>query len=144
MKLRHLLATLILWATAFESTQSFKQWRATSLPRLNRRGSSELKFSGNTTIAPTMSRNWDLNRRSMLVSTMGLISPYVGGGQQQASAFSFAKRGESKVTFINFNKNASDSLQREEIDLGAVKLNSELCLLKLLPVKNPVFRGLER
>jgi len=65
---------------------------------------------------------------------------------QEANAFPFVKQGAaaSKVIFVTPDKNATDSLQDQQSDLDDFTLNSELLLLKLLPVKNPVFRGLER
>ena len=65
---------------------------------------------------------------------------------QEANAFPFVKQGAaaSKVIFVTPDKNATDSLQDQQSVLDDYTLNSELLLLKLLPVKNPVFRGLER
>ena len=95
----------------------------------------------------------DSSRRSLLWS-MGIISPLVtmlGGLNNQNKAWAalpFGKRPDTteknKVFFVGSSKNASDSLQRVQADLGQCDLTSEQCLLKLLPVKNPIFRGLEK
>lgn len=106
------------------------------------RSCSQLKSSENLTRA-SLPRTWDGIRRSII--GIGLASQFAIGMQEKASALSLGKRGkESKLFFVNLNKNASSSIQQEEIDLNAYTVTSELCLLKLLPIKNAVFRGLER
>ena len=88
--------------------------------------------------------NNDISRRSLLAG-IGLASPFLLGQEESSAALSFGNRGkESKIRFVSPTTNASDALQSEQVDLDAYTLNSEICLLKLLPVKNPVFRGLER
>lgn len=84
-----------------------------------------------------------LNRRILLFG-LGLSGSFAFGGQGASAALQFGKREKRALFFVNANKNASDSLQGEQTDLNQYALNSELCLLKLLPVKNAVFRGLER
>lgn len=84
-----------------------------------------------------------LDRRSLLFG-LGLSSSLLMGGQEASAVLPFGKREKSSLLFVNAKQNASDSLQGEQVDLETYTLNSELCLLKLLPVKNPVFRSLER
>ena len=103
-----------------------------------------------TTLGNTTTSNSDITRRSVLAG-FGLASPLVLGQEQSSAVLNFGSttgtnRGgkQSRIFFVSPDKNASDSLQSEQIDLDAYTLNSEICLLKLLPVKNPVFRGLER
>ena len=88
----------------------------------------------------------EISRRSLLLG-FGLVGPFLVREQDEASALPFVnvnKAKESRVFFVTPDKNASDSLQREQIDLDSYARSSELCLLELLPVKNPIFRGLER
>ena len=95
---------------------------------------------------PSNSTNNDITRRSLLAG-FGLAAPLVLGQEPSSAALNFGagNRGkQSRIFFVSPDKNASDSLQSEQVDLDAFTLNSEICLLKLLPVKNPVFRGLER
>lgn len=85
-----------------------------------------------------------MDRRCLLFG-FGLTSSLAFGGREASAALQFGRREKSSsLLYVNAKQNASDSLQREQIDLDQYTLNSELCLLKLLPVKNPIFRGLER
>ena len=147
--LSHKLWLLVLLSSsrAFQKPVSYNRWWKASSPlRTTHSCRNELNVIENTTLQSSISTNdWHWNRRSVVLGLLGLTTPYCYlADQPVASAFPFQRRGESKLFFINANKNASESIQKESIDLDAYQLNSELCLLKLLPVKNPVFRGLER
>lgn len=86
----------------------------------------------------------DISRRSLLAG-LGLASPFVLHQEESSAVLNFGNREQqSKIFYVSSDKNASDSLQSEQLDLDAYTLNSEICLLKLLPVKNPVFRDLEK
>jgi hypothetical protein len=99
-------------------------------------------------------------RRSLLMMGLGMASPFlvrvpttatISNDPQNAAwavlpTFARRDKEKNKVFFVGSTKNASDSLQRAQTDLGQQPMTStsEQWLLKLLPVKNPVFRQLER
>ncbi|CAB9519812.1 cis-trans isomerase [Seminavis robusta] len=126
-------------------------FRSSQLPGITRRAvacsSSRINNQQldclNTTIKDEI-ETFDPYRRSFLFG-IGLATPFCLSDQNEASALPFG-RGDTKkgVFFVGGDKNASESLQGETASLAQIDLTSELCLLKLLPVKNPVFRGLER
>lgn len=111
----------------------------------NHRAEWETEANNNiNSTASCNSANNDITRRSLLAG-FGVAGPLVLGQEPSSAALNFgAGKQSSRIFFVSPDKNASDSLQSEQVDLDAYTLNSEICLLKLLPVKNPVFRGLER
>jgi len=105
------------------------------------------------TVGATYNATAVSHRRRSLLFRSGLVvaSPIMmmlSQPEQSSAVLSFGTtvggEKESRVVFYSPNKNASDALQSEQSDLSTYALNSEICLLKLLPVKNPTFRGLER
>ena len=79
------------------------------------------------------------NRRRTLLS-FGLVSATMMAVGEPAEA---VRRQSS--TFLVTSKNATsvESFRKEPLFVEQVALSSEVCLLKLLPVKKPVFRELE-
>lgn len=150
--LTSLVAVLLASCTAlaFQNSYYFSKTAAGRRQSLPRASSCSFQLdntdvNSTETLKPTLRQKWDKSRRSMIIGMTALASSFVFGDLDEAFALPFGKRGmQSKLFFVNPDKNASASLQQEEIDLNAYTLNSELCLLKLLPVKNPTFRGLER
>jgi peptidylprolyl isomerase len=81
----------------------------------------------------------DANRRRTLLS-IGLVSAATLAGGESAQA---TRRQSSTFLVTSKNSTNSESFRKEPLFLEQTDLSSELCLLKLLPVKNPTFRTLE-
>ena len=73
---------------------------------------------------------WFISSQPALASTGLPINP-------------FRLPSANSVYVVQSGVNASQPLQRGPLDPKLSELSSELCLLKLLPVKNPLFRELE-
>lgn len=83
-------------------------------------------------------------RRSVLFG-VGLFSSLMAGGNDAWAGFQFGRRGkQSSLFFINPNPDKNVSALGSRLSSQDQVLTSEFCLLKLLPVKNPVFRQLEK
>jgi hypothetical protein len=76
------------------------------------------------------------NRRRALLFTAGAVLP------TSASAALFG-RGKKDLYFLDTRDEISDSVRTEQVDTPDPTLSSQYALLKVLPVKNPVFRTLE-
>lgn len=88
----------------------------------------------------TENDNADRNRRRTLLS-FGLIPTVTLTGSELAQA----ERGRQPFTFFVPTKNttsAEESIRKDPMDVETPSLSSELCLIRLLPVKNPVFKSL--
>lgn len=85
--------------------------------------------------------NTDENRRRTLLS-LGLIpaaATLAGGEPAQAAG------GRQLFTFLVTKKNTTtaESFRQDPVDVETPSLSSELCLVRLLPIKNPVFKSLD-
>jgi hypothetical protein len=81
-----------------------------------------------------------------LILGWGVGSSVLLGGKEAMAATLFSRlrpTGPSSLYVVTPGKNATDSMQKEPLDDVPTYLSSEVCLLKLLPVKNPFFRQLE-
>jgi hypothetical protein len=80
------------------------------------------------------------NSRALLL-TAGTLLPL------QVSALDFGSFGTKKggkLYIVDTKDQSSDSVRTEQVDTPVPTLSSEYALLKVLPVKNPVFRTLEQ
>jgi peptidylprolyl isomerase len=85
-------------------------------------------------------------KRRNLILGWGVGSSVLLGGKEAMAATLFSRlrpTGPSSLYVVTPGKNATDSMQKEPLDDVPTYLSSEVCLLKLLPVKNPFFRQLE-
>jgi hypothetical protein len=76
------------------------------------------------------------NRRALLVGS----SLFVGSTQASAVSLFPQKR---KLYIVDTRDEISDSVLKEQVDTPVPTLSSEYALLKVLPVKNSVFRALQ-
>jgi hypothetical protein len=148
------LVQLIMAAFSLScSCYAFQKWfptnsqgqRSISLSKLNNLPKMKSNVTESTIDGEglKLAASSSLQRRSLLL-WMGLASSFGFSVQEVSAALQFGGRSkQSSLFFVSPDTNASDSLQREQVVLDPYALNSELCLLKLLPVKNQVFRGLE-
>lgn len=150
------LAFAIDTSSTFTTTAFMSPLRLS--PTLTR---NEQKIEGNALRESTESRDNDgsatskdstrsSNRRSLLVG-WGIGSSLLGGRLLQddsASAATLLSRrsrpSPSSLYVVTPGKNVTDLMQKEPLQSVPYYLSSEVCLLKLLPVKNPFFRQLER
>lgn len=81
----------------------------------------------------------DENRRRQLLLSLGLIP----AASLVEPAFAEPK-GRQPLNFFVAKKNttSAESFRTDPVDVETPSLSSELCLLRLLPVKNPVFKAL--
>jgi hypothetical protein len=77
-------------------------------------------------------------RRALLVGS----SLFVGSTQASAASL-FSRNQKSSLYTVDTRDEISDSVLREQVDTPVPTLSSEYALLKVLPVKNPVFRALQ-
>lgn len=77
------------------------------------------------------------NRRSFLIASG--LSPLVAHTEPASAA-----RWLGRKTGLYIIDDRSDSVRKEQVDTPIPALSSEYALLKILPVKNPVFRTLEQ
>jgi cyclophilin family peptidyl-prolyl cis-trans isomerase len=93
-----------------------------------------------------------LKRRNLILGwSIASSAVLIGGGAKEASAaplFLSRMRGAtsppSSLFVVTPGKNATDYMQKQPLgDNLPSNLSSEVCLLKLLPVKNPFFRQIE-
>ena len=81
-------------------------------------------------------------RRRELLALGG--SAVVGLAAEPARALPFSPQSKSSLLLITPKKGtSSEELITEPVETNDKALSSERCLLKLLPVKNNVFRSLE-
>jgi hypothetical protein len=78
-------------------------------------------------------------RRALLVGS----SIFIGSTQASAASL-FPRKPKSSLYIVNTRDNVSDSVLKEQVDTPVPTLSSEYALLEVLPVKNAVFRTLER
>ena len=81
--------------------------------------------------------NTDENRRRTLLS-LGLIPAAAMTGSESAHAAASQK----PFTFLVKTKNATEPIRKDPVDVETPSLSSETCLIRLLPVKNPVWQTL--
>jgi hypothetical protein len=77
-------------------------------------------------------------RRALLVGS----SLFVGSTQASAASL-FSWKPKSSLYIVNTRDEISDSVLTEQVDTPVPTLSSEYALLKVLPVKNSVFRALQ-
>lgn len=82
----------------------------------------------------------DDNRRKTLLS-LGLIpAATLVGRSEPAEA---ARRQPFTFLVTTKNTTTAETFRKDPVDVETPSLSSELCLLRLLPVKNPVFKSLD-
>ena len=86
-------------------------------------------------------------RRRHLLALVGAVAATTTSAcsaqNANAAPFFWGKPDNSLYTISPINRNATNSLMRTSTDIRPYETSVELCLLKLLPVKNPLFRQLE-
>jgi cyclophilin family peptidyl-prolyl cis-trans isomerase len=85
-------------------------------------------------------------KRRNLILGWSVASSVVLGAKEATAAPLFSRmRGSSPSSLyvVTPGKNATDYMQKQPLDDVPSSLSSEVCLLKLLPVKNPFFRQIE-
>lgn len=82
----------------------------------------------------------DPRRRELIASTLiSALWPFPAS----AAGF-FGRPPKASLYVLGPERNSTDSLQREPVEIeDQLALSSELCLLKLLPIKNPFFRQIQ-
>ena len=81
----------------------------------------------------------DDNRRKTLLS-LGLIQAATMAGVEPAEA---ARRQPFTFLVTKKNSTSAESFRKDPVDVETPALSSEICLIRLLPVKNPVFKSLD-
>jgi hypothetical protein len=88
-----------------------------------------------------MKRNNTNTRRALLFSACGLLSSLNGGADQALATGLFQKN--SPYYAVEARSDIIEEVRKEQVDTPIPTLSSEYALLRVLPVKNPVFRALE-
>lgn len=92
--------------------------------------------------ASTMYSHSSNIRRAMLAAAVGSIS--AGASSTSASAAGFNPlRQKSSLYVVDTRTEMTDSVSKTQVDTPVPTLSSEYALLRVLPVKNPIFRILE-
>lgn len=131
--------------TAFPPSTCYK--KSTASLSLSARGA--LEDSNHCLDFDSVEEVPNIRRRSM-VFTWGLAGSaiLVGGATRESSAAALIGRSKkasdpSSLYVVPPVRNMTDALIKNPVDAEPYSLSSELCLLKILPVKNPVFRSLQ-
>jgi hypothetical protein len=86
------------------------------------------------------------NKRRNLILGWSVGSSVFLGAKEATAATLFSRMrptSPSSLYVVTPGKNATDYMQQQPLDGVPSFLSSEVCLLKLLPVKNPFFRQIE-
>jgi hypothetical protein len=122
------------------STPSTKDSVQPTTPQVE--GASQHEERSSTTIHPSR-REWLVSSPFLLVS-LTMATTMTMSDQVYAAGFGgFGKRDKSSMYVVDTRDEMIISVPTEIVDTPVATLSSEYALLKILPVKNPVFRTLE-
>jgi hypothetical protein len=135
------LLALISSANQVSSFAGFSTKRQRSSSWGERHQSLESRFEGSDDMEWYAQRNNTNTRRALLFSAGGLLSSLNGGADQALATGLFQKN--SPYYAVEARSDIIEEVRKEQVDTPISTLSSEYALLRVLPVKNPVFRALE-